>query len=45
MKLACVRFVDAAEEEKGGWGADLASSEDMFQAGIQMECSCSDSLG
>lgn len=44
MKLACVRFVDVAEE-KGGWGADLASSEDMFQAGIQMKCSRSDSLG
>lgn len=44
MKLACVHLVDAAKE-KGGWGADLASSEDMFQAGIQMECSHSDSLG
>lgn len=44
MKLACVRFVDAAVE-KGGWGADLASSEDMFQAGIQIECSRSHSLG
>lgn len=32
-------------EEKGGWGTDLASSEDMLQAGIQMECSRSNSRG
>lgn len=29
----------------GGWGAGLASSEGMFEAGIQEECSHSDSSG
>lgn len=28
-----------------GWGADLASSEDMLEAGIQKECSHNNSSG
>lgn len=39
MKMGCVCLtVQHGREEACGWGAHIASSEDLLQTGMQKEC-------